>query len=409
MKYAFPRVIKANRGDLASRWALLNALNQIEGNDFFVFAHLREDIPPFINDFIPYGPLRNALLTRKGWRALRKSDVVIWGVGLDLQDDSSLMRLSYLLILYTFYRLFGLEIWSLFQGAGPIETPVGRYLARQVLKRVNTFVARDPQSLALVQKLSTESKTKTYLGHDAIFFSGLEKELDKVGIEERKWIEEITEDAPLVIAFNIRQWFHFSSSFLPYQFSKEKYRARSENKMQELVNAARQAVRFLNIKYHARVLLISAYQPNIEEWEDDLPWLQAVAEGLEPDDDVILIDRKLTLPAYFLLMSRLDLVIGMRLHTALIALRFGVPAINLSYTLKGGSILSHLGLPEYLLEINDFLKSPENLEDKIASILKNLLKEKEKTSAAAKLAIKKNEKMLRQLFLAKDTHPTERI
>ena len=399
MKFTLPRMIKANRGDLASRWTLINALSQIGSNDFVIFAHLQEDIPYHIKEFIPYGRLHNVLLPIKGWKNLLKSDVVLWGVGLDMQDDSSLMKLVYLLIQYRLYRFLGLEIWSMFQGAGPIKTPLGRYLARQVLKQVSIFVARDPQSLALIQTLSTEAKTKTYLGHDAIFLPGIEKELEKVKSTEKKQIEALFKDAPLVICLNIRQWFHFSSSLLPYQFSKKEYLSRSEHKMDELLNAVNQTTLFLREEYNARILLISAYQPDIEQWEDDLQWLKVIKNSFNDDPDVILVDKTLSLPAYFLLMSRLDLVIGMRLHTALIALRFGVPAINLSYTLKGRDILNHLSLPEYVLVLNDFLKSPIKLENKISSILKDLPREKENTYQASMVAVKENEELLKQLFL----------
>ncbi|MBT3320876.1 MAG: hypothetical protein HN392_01185 [Anaerolineae bacterium] len=396
MKFVLPRVIKANRGDLASRWALLNSLSKTGVNECFVFSQFKEEIPHHIVDFIPYGPLRNIFPTLKGWKALLKSDVLIWGVGLDIQDDSSLMKLIYLWAIFRLYRLLGLEIWNLFQGAGPIISPQGRFLTRQILKQITVFVARDPQSLDLIRSLST--KPKTYLGRDAIFLSGIENNPDKINKVEKKWLDTLYINGLLTVGFNIRQWFHFSSSILPYQFSKKQYLSRSESKMEELLDAARQTVRFLRTKYNIRVLLLSAYQPDIVPWEDDTPWLQSIKNNFKDDDNVILVDQAISLPAYYQLMSRLDLVIGMRLHTTLIALRLGVPSINLSYTLKGEAILNHLELSEYAVNLEKFIATPDILKSKIAFLLENSLSERKRIEKAVENAIEENEALLKKIL-----------
>lgn len=395
-RFVLPRTIKANRGDLASRWSLLDALSRKGINDSIVFVRTTEDVPKHVKNSILYGYLHNAFPSIKGWKELCKSDVVLWGVGLDMQDDSSLMKLIYLLVLFRLYRLLDLEIWVLFQGAGPIETKPGRYLAKQVLKCVSVFAARDTKTLALVKSLSPQSTT--YLGHDAIFFAGLEDNLEEVSDTEQRWLSGLFKEEAMFVGFNIRQWFHFSSSILPYQFSKQQYQTRSQRKMQELLIASCKTIRFLRDEYDANVLLISAYQPEIEPWEDDLQWLELLKRNFLNDDNVVLIDKSLSMPAYYKLMSHLDLAVGMRLHTALIALRLEVPAINVSYTLKGESILSHLGLPEYALGLNSYIENPTILQEKISAVLENWESVREDVSNAALSAINLNESVLDQIL-----------
>lgn len=396
MKFVLPRTIRANRGDLASRWALLRALSRMEIEDYVVFAQFSEDIPGDIKEFVPYGRLRNAFPTMRGWKALLRSNVVLWGCGLDLQDDSSLMKMLYLLILFRAYRFIGLEIWSIFQGAGPINTKIGIYLARQVVKQVKVFVARDPKTLSLVRSLGGE--TISYLGHDAIFLPDLESDLLQVHSVDKEHLNNLFSSTTPTIGFNIRQWFHFSSSFLPYQFAKKKYVAQSQQKMQEILDAAIKTVQYLRTEHKARVLLISAYQPGREPWEDDLQWLQLIKKEFESDSEVILVNQTLSMPAYYYLMSCLDLAIGMRLHTTLIALRFGVPSFNISYTIKGQSILEHLGLSDCVLDLEEFMTSPEKLQNSISALLGDPHEVRERVLKATHKAIEENEILLKKLL-----------
>ena len=208
MKFVLPRTIRANRGDLASRWALLRALSRMEIEDYVVFAQFSEDIPEDIKEFVPYGWLRNAFPTMRGWKTLLRSNVVLWGCGLDLQDDSSLMKMLYLLILFRVYRFIGLEIWSILQGAGPINTKIGIFLARQVVKQVKVFVARDPKTLSIIRSLGGE--TTSYLGHDAIFLPDLESDLYQLHSAEKENLNNLFSSTTPTIGFNIRQWFHWA-------------------------------------------------------------------------------------------------------------------------------------------------------------------------------------------------------
>ena len=182
MKFVLPRVIFGNRGDLASRWGVLNTLNYFDIQDAAVFAQFEHDIPSLNYAHYKYGKLRNFFPTAKGRQALSRSDVVLWAVGLDMQDDSSLAKLMYLWLLFHRYRMMGLQIWCLFQGAGPITTFWGRMLAAGILNCVDVFVARDPGTYQLIGSLT--NKPRLILGQDAIFLHGFEEDLEQANVGE---------------------------------------------------------------------------------------------------------------------------------------------------------------------------------------------------------------------------------
>lgn len=392
MKPILPRVIYGNLGDLASRWGVLRALHQLGVDDVTVFRNLEIDVPALPFRALDYRPLRNLCLDSEARNAFRRADTVLWAVGLDMQDDSSLVRMMYLWVAFRLYRALGLNIVCLFQGAGPVTTRVGRAVARRVLSHVDAFIARDPGTYALLEKLNPH--TKRILAHDAIFLPGLEDDMPA----RHQDAPHVQTDGRPLIGVNIRQWFHFVSSLLPYQFSREKYRQRSEARMRELIRSTTELIASLRDRQRARVLLISAYQTGVLPWEDDLPWLERVKANFAADDDVQVVNMSMTMPEYYALMSRLDLMIGMRLHSSLVALRFGVPSINLSYTLKGGDILRHLGLPDSVADLKGFIESPTDVLTRAESMLANHDAEAAKVRAAVGKAIEMNMDVLKELL-----------
>ena len=392
MKFVFPRVIKGNRGDIASRWLLLRSLSKLGVEDYVVFGEDQNDFPPEIRKMIPYGKFRNLVPTFKGWNALKKADAILWSVGLDLQDDSSLLKLVYLYLLFSSYRWLGLKIFILFQGAGPLQTNFGRFFARNVLQQVDCFIARDPQTLDLVKEINPS--LHALLGHDAIFFSDISVDLNTVASDELAWIEKQIDNEQITVAFNLRQWFHFSSDILPYMFLRQKYQARSEKEMRKLTDRSVQVLEYIRNKYQARILLLSAYQPGIEPWEDDLKWLKLIKKRFASDPEVLLIEKGISMAGYYTLLSKLNLVIGMRLHTTLISLRLGIPSINISYTLKGESILKYLGLDAFVLNLEEFLSEPKRLFQKIDLILVDEKEAREEIVAKVHKAISLNNQVL---------------
>lgn len=404
MKFIMPRVILGNRGDLASRWGVLRALHQLGMSDVTVFCHDVADAPSLPYRNLSYRPTKNILQDRTGLRAFKDADIVLWAVGLDMQDDSSLARLLYLWVSFGLYRLCGLRIWTLFQGAGPLTTSAGKWIAREVLKRVDIFVARDPRTYDLVGRIYPP--VNRLLAHDGIFLPGFEEDAAALEADEKKYLETLfAANGRPVVGLNVRQWFHFASSLLPYQLSRESYLRRSLPRMEKLIRSATRLVASLREEQDARVLLISAYQPGVVPWEDDLPWLAQVKAAFADDPEVVLTDFPLTMPAYYAMMSRLSLMIGMRLHSSLIALRFGVPAINLSYTLKGGDIFGYLGLAENVFTLQDFVESPQKIYDRAAALLAVQGREAERVRQIVGRAVETNMDTLRLLLSFQGTRP----
>ncbi|MBA4420926.1 MAG: hypothetical protein C0391_07240 [Anaerolinea sp.] len=397
VKFILPRAIYGNRGDLASRWGVLAGLHQLGVDDALVFHKLPGDVPTGFCSSLPYGKGRNLLLPAGVWRLFYKPNVILWAAGLDFQDDSSLAKLLYLWLIFSIYRARGLKVVCLFQGAGPLKTKPGRWLAAQALKQVNLFIARDPGTEQLIRTISPA--TRVQLAHDAIFLPGFEQEVKSLPASDRMLVDEyIGEGTRPVIGINLRQWFHFSSSLLPYQMNKSGYQQKSTQQMEKLLTSMATVIRFAREKWKARILLISAYQPDVLPWEDDLPWMEKLACQFSDDPQVVLTNKPLTMLQYYALMSRLDVMIGMRLHSSLIALRMAVPSINISYTLKGRDILEYMGLGSNVVDLTDFLADPKPTLGRMQDLLDNLPESRKIVQARTDQAIQENMRVLSSLL-----------
>lgn len=396
MKLISSRYLDGNRGDLLSRYGILSALEEFGlENNITVMLAKEEHIKPLRFKTHGYGQLYNTLHDFKGWRLLFKSDAVIWTGGLDLSDHSSILKLFYILINFIVYRLIGLKIYVLNQGAGPVQTKFGRMLIKWILGNIDVFIARDRDSFLLLKSISP--KSQLILSYDGIFAGKLNIKKPDTGLVNQTF--EGAGNQP-VIGLNIRNWFFFKGGFIPVHLKPRKRVAEKNEAMQRFFDAAITVIHDIRSNYNGKVVLISAYEPGSNAEFDDLPLLTELKHAFHADEDVILVDYPLVLSEYLYLISKLDLMIGTRLHSTLTALRLNVPAINISYTLKGKSILTDMELPELIIDINDFIENPHLIKDKMETLLNNgQLKEKIKRSTEK--AVNCNYRVYREMFLTR--------
>ncbi|KFC66798.1 colanic acid biosynthesis protein [Bosea sp. LC85] len=357
MSWISPRVIRGNRGDIASRFGILTALLQRNVDISGIFNSRPSHVPQSLRDrLLPYGPLYNFWPGAKGLAALRHARHVVWTGGLDLQDDSSLIKLLHTWLVFASYRLLGLRILLAHQGAGPLQTRTGRWLARRVLSCVTLVLARDEGTHRLLSGLMPAERLR--LVADGIFLPGFPTRDDAQAPLEPIQALAGTDGRP-VVGLNVRLWFHFTGSWVPYQFARARYLQRAEGQMSELLESFRAVIEHLRRRHDARIVLVSMYEPGVEPWEDDLVLLERLKNFFPDDDEVHVLRDDLAIEDLCRLFTQFELMIGTRLHSALIALRAGVPAVHVAYTLKGRDIYADLGLSDWIVDIGDFIRSPE--------------------------------------------------
>jgi polysaccharide pyruvyl transferase WcaK-like protein len=92
----------------------------------------------------------------------------------------------------------------------------------------------------------------------------------------------------------------------------------------------------------------------------------------------------------------------MRLHSSLTVLRFGNPAVNISYSPKGVNVFRTLGLEDNAFEISKAMQNPTNIWLKVESILDNLTDARKKVARGVDTIMQTNMNVFRSLFSGDD-------
>ena len=80
-----------------------------------------------------------------------KSDILISGGGSLLQDATSVKSLFYYLFVISVAEFFHKKVMIFAQGIGPIKTPIGQFLTKNLLKHCTYVSVRDKKSYELLK------------------------------------------------------------------------------------------------------------------------------------------------------------------------------------------------------------------------------------------------------------------
>lgn len=232
--------------------------------------------------------------------AIKNADVVISGGGSILQDVTSSRSLLYYLWIIWVAKRYGKKVMFYGNGFGPINRLINRKIIRYLINQVDVITVRDFESKERMQSLGINKEITVTA--DAVFSLRLELESfekhgdkRKIGISLRDWMgkerykEIIAKTADYLIKRN------FEVIFIPMQFPTD-----------------------LNISREIDALMT------------EVP---------------ILIHEEISPKEILKIISELDLLIGMRLHSLIFATIVGTPVVGLEYEAKISSYLKIINQP----------------------------------------------------------------
>jgi polysaccharide pyruvyl transferase CsaB len=245
------------------------------------------------------------------WNAMRSHDLFVLGGGGLFQDTTGPNSVFYYGGLLTMAALARCPSVFFCQGYGPVRRPLLKFITRQVLRLPSLITVRDEESKAELASLGI-SEDKVHLAADpALLLSPLASEEIRGLLKEENLIGELgrselpngqlSSSGPLVVV-TVRPW-----PGLP---------------LEELGAA----LRTFREEVGARYLLLP-FQP-----ERDLEPSRRLVELL--NGEARLIERELTPAALTGILACSDMVIGMRLHSLILATVGNPPLYGLSYDPK---------------------------------------------------------------------------
>lgn len=245
--------------------------------------------------------------------ALRACDMLISGGGSLVQDVTSNRSLFYYLAIIWMAKRLGRKVFVYANGVGPVRRPLNRLLTSRVLNRVDFITLRDQTSAAELKRLRIR-RPRILVTADPVF--GLRpapvERIDGIFKSEGLAVADGSAAGPLV-GISVRRW-----------EGLERW---------GLVIAA--AADHLVERYGARIVFLPMEFPGdvaVSDW----------VAGRMRHPARVLTGRYMA-TEYMGLVGRLDLLVGMRLHSLIFAARQGVPLAGLEYDPKVRGVLEAIG------------------------------------------------------------------
>jgi polysaccharide pyruvyl transferase WcaK-like protein len=342
------RFVRANRGDFANQAGLLAGLRRSpQVARVFISTFYPSHFETF-SDVIPVtpAPMRGYLTNEEETNILRSSLPVFWGGGVDLQDTGSKIKMPIFWIRIWLLKRFGSKFVMAFQGAGPVRTRFGRWILRLLCKLFDHAIVREPTAYRLLTetgKLRSESINQSV--DSALLLDPPDKDFGRQYLKEKGF-----DLSRPVVGVNLRRWFHQRGGWLPTEFNHKQGQSEGEVKMESLLYELSEALKSVN--GHEQVLLIPMYRRYPEMWEDDIILLEKLQNLLPSHFQIAAVEEDLSATELLSIFASMQVVVGVRLHTTIMAHVAGVPAVHIAYEHKGVEHFEMMGHSELVVPID---------------------------------------------------------
>ena len=352
-----------NAGDAAILASIINNFSAINGKLGFDVPttncrYIRErykdkDVKPV--SIMPWtGSVR--ILGISTMLSIIRSDVVLItdGIIFDIKLFNPLFNFLILLaFLVPFARLMGKKVICFCVGVGPLDTKIGRRLARMVCNMSQSVMVREQSSYELLEKVGVRPELLE-IYPDAAF-------VNSPSDDDR--VDEILAGAGLngsekIIGINV-------NSYIDLWLRK------SESLDREyFVGEFARAVDLVIEKLDVRILFTITQVMDIGIAEEIMGWMR------HREKVSIISNKELTNHDIMGAMGRMELFVGMRLHSLILSSAMNVPVMGLAYAPKVRHFMKMIGMPELIYELGEI--SADGLSSAIVNAYSNRESNREK-------------------------------
>lgn len=303
-------------------------------------------------------------------RCSRDTNLFISGGGGLLQDSTGKgWSILYYLGLILAVKIVKVPVMIYAQGIGPVNKQINKKLIKWILNKVDLITVRDNPSKELLENLGVV-KPSIYVNSDPVFL--LKKKNINNIIDSHPFIQElINSDNRPLIGISVREY-------------------KSNGSDSKRIFA--QAADYLIENYQAKIIFLPL------KFDEDVHISEKILSLMKNKAEVLKI--KLEPEELLSVLSRLSLVVGVRLHSIIFSSMANIPFIAFNYDPKVKYFVEDLGLSELLLEIDKDI-SLKNIQKRIEYIRENNDKIKdillEKVNNLEKKALANNELVFRFL------------
>ena len=273
-------------------------------------------------------------------RCLRDTNLFISGGGGLLQDSTGKgWSILYYLGLILAAKIAKVPVMIYAQGIGPVNKQINKKLIKWILNKVDLITVRDKPSKELLENLGVV-KPSIYVNSDPVFL--LKKKNINNIIDRHPFIQQlINSDNRPLIGVSVRE-----------------YKGNGLDSKRIFAQAADYLIK----NYQAKIIFLPfKFDEDVYSSEEILSLMKNKAEVLK---------IKLEPEELLSVLSRLSLLVGVRLHSIIFSSIANIPFVAFNYDPKVKYFVEDLGLSELLLEIGEDI-SLKNIQEKIEYIREN--------------------------------------
>jgi len=241
------------------------------------------------------------------FKAMKNAKLFIYGGGNIIQDNTSTRSLFYYLSTIWLAKLMKLKVMFYANGFGPLNKRINMKLTKEIMNQVDVITLREELSFNELRRLGVD-KPRIVLTADPALTVEMDPEPDIDSI----FINENIELTGPYMGFSVRQW-----------QGREKY--------EEIIA---KAADYMIDRYGVKPVFIPMHNPG------DLMAIESVVRRMKGRG--YIIKNKYSVSQMLGIISRMDLLAGMRLHALIFAAGLGVPIIGLAYEPKIEGFLQYI-------------------------------------------------------------------
>lgn len=280
-------------------------------------------------------------------KAMKYAKLLISGGGSLIQDNTSTQSLLYYLWIINMAKHRGLKTMLYANGIGPVEKNINRKRAAKALSDIDLITLREPESLLELERLGVPANTAIVTADPAFDIEPAQNDV----VDNIFRLAGIPKGANMV-GISVRQWKHHNNEF-EADIAK--------------------ACDFLYDTLKLTCVFFVMQQPH------DINITRNIMSKMRYNS--YIITQRLTHTEMLGAISKMEIMVGERLHSLIYATAVGVPFVGIVYEPKVKSFIEYAGQDNYI-SLDEL--TVENICDCIRHCL--VQKESTKTKLADKAA-----------------------
>jgi colanic acid/amylovoran biosynthesis protein len=331
---------------------------------------------PFIRKGF-YPPGAGTILKRMKLQAYVNADFIVSSGGGFINDFYAPANFGRLFGLY-FAKLLGKPVVLYAQSIGPLKKRLFRQMCRYVLNKVDLIILRDNESKKIIEAAGIK-KPPIYVTADSAFSMPLSRSRS-MRLKEEEFIPGSKGD--LHISISVRKWGHYVGG----------------EGHQKYINVVAALADWLIKEKNANIIFASTCTGFDGYQADDRIVAREIIDLMEysTDGNPLILNGEYTPQELSAILGKMDLHIGTRMHSNILAMLAGTPIVAIQYEFKTFDLIKDFGLEDYLVDIEDI--QVDDIKRKVEDALDARGRLKEQISARLPQMEKRSDSSAKLVF-----------